>query len=1369
MPATRFTKPEENRAYYAFLNDMLNHLGQFDTWKNQVNQRRAESGQPAVNDLRISDDEFESAEKFIEDALSKGLILPDKETYIALGSDCFKLYKAITAEDNASQADSHLHVYKNGQYHSLSVGADGRTADDGQTIFTEAASVYPYVKSRIIELTNDLLSAQHFWTDSSPELGEFSKAMRDLGRNFRFLTPINKNNKLGHLYGLKDMVDELSPAFRAMEQYLDNTDRNEELDPRQVTVRKAMNSFKIIYETVKAAAERQPDPRREPFSAVDLRNAEQRNADPLVFREKTVTLTADEEKVLNLLYPENNISVTEKNRLLWTAVNTGKLRVIDEYGDFAKPEDALRVLTFNTRHKHGVHHYQLSNDGKTYESKVIKKVPDQGANGNTFTITQARENAPSSDKILIIKDVENELFRLGGDLWAARSYFGPSEKRQALGNGIHDAYEKLHFNQVSYEDDFKEFLHDAAESALAYIEDKKGNSLDAKQIDRLCVAHKIVALDSLLKQPDLTYGDYLKNMYAEKIFLDGVADIHSRSKSLVDITANEAEKAMAKELTTVESPELFKETMAAKRQAIMNSEEFWNCTTELGTELSAGDLKKMLHEEREVTCKKLNTEVNILHQHWKEVQREAGVGPYGWVGKYGTGQEPQRPAPKKTDKEAYCDFLTDMLKVLGRYDEWNAAPVIPQEPQRNDASSMVLPGKYKRAEKMVEEAFGKGLILDDNGRAIAGNAKCSAVFQKIRPVKSDANESSHLHIYKNGSFNSVDVKHDGTATLNGQSKFTEATIVCPYLKTRVNELTADLLSTQHFWVNSSPEYNKASEALVDLSKKLEDPEFAKKSFSDLEKEFLPTVRAMEQYQESKRETANLSSRQVTRLKIMSKFQAIYEAVKEAAADRPRPRPEPLSDLAFRGAELKNKAALVNLEKMGPEYVKAGLTNRQLLGEVRSSVPVELPNTKKSPVFKYTSKEIAAHFLYGDQENRKLNLKNKYFISPSGKAVTQREPFTAEEEKILNSLNLTGADINQKYENFLEIAKKGKIMVFNGNKPAAPEEALRVLASNIRRADGKAHFYQRKDIKTYEGKTLELPAGAEPNRNYEIKPAGNLPIQTDQLLIYTEAIKQTSQLIKDLAHADSMLPPGELHREMSDKLKDIFKRFDQYDMENGSVEAFKRDFYDLASAARHYIGNKKGKSLDDNTVDRLCVAHKIVAISDLIWQPNLSYELFLKNMYAEKVYLDGLANGHSKIKYSLDANMKAVDKKLMAELTDTGKLDTQPGWTWDHKPATYSIGTGRNARAEKRIQVMQTREFNQHIAGMGVAGLKELLKEKREVTCEALKTTENLRNMYWSEIQQAAGVGPGAYSAQPQNNAARNGNAANNAANNHAHI
>ncbi len=1343
MPTPRFTNTEENRVYYAYLEDMLGRIGQFDAWKAQVGQRRAENGQPAVQDLHISDDEFDSAEKLIEDALRKGLILPDLESDLALGADCFALYQALSDNDRISQEDSHIHIYQNGQYQSYSLGADGHTTDDRTVKFAEAAAVYPYVKSRVLSLTNDLLDARHFWLEGSPEPDGFTQAMQDLGSMLRFYTADKRGRELGHRYDLRDMVNDLTPAYQKMEQFLQQAGKDEALDPREAGVREAMNGFKVLYDALKTASERQPDPQRPPFSPVDLQAAEQRNADPLVYRLKEPELSEDETQILDALYPER-ISTPEKYRRFWTDVNVGKLRVPGRDGQEAAPENALAEIVHNpNRGRDPI--FRLSGDGKTFESMVVTRRPSYaGAETMSFFVEPSNAAANAAEKRLILQELRSDLKSLEADLQRAGTVFGPSDKRKRMHDELTKASESLPGPGGAPEAEVQYLLHDAALAAASYIADKAGQSMDDRQVDRLCVAHRIVVMEGLLRRPDLTHAEYLRNMYAEKIFLDGIADIHARAHSLADafkIEPNEARLAMVRVLTDYTSPKSLQDAMDQRRQDIIASNDFTMHTTSLGTELRAGDLKKLLREDRETTCKALDTRVNILQQHWKEVEKEAGVGPYGWVGKYGEHPE-QTP---------YQAFLEGMLKTLDRFDEWNALSASQQAQQGKTAAAAE---KYQKAEKMVEEAFGKGLILDNNGRAIPGSTGCAALFERIRPATADEHDVSYLHVYRNGSFSSVEVANSGAATLTNQVKFYGAASVYPYLKGRVNELTADLLSTQHFWVNSTPEYVKASEALVELSKKFDDPEFIRKNFSDLEKAFQPAVRAMEQYQEARGESASLSSRQVTRLKTMSKFQAVYEAVREAAAAEAQSQPEPPSDLPFRTAELKNRAALVNLEAMGPEYVKAGLTSRQLMGEVRGSVPLEQPDAKSSPVFRYSGKELAAHFLYPDRDARKADLKNRYFISARN-AGSQREPLTAEEEKILNSLELKGETTAQKYESFTELVKKGQIMVFSGNKPADPEPALRVLAANLRRTDGKPHFYIRKDIKTYEGKTLAAPAEAAQNASYALKDAPNLPIQTEQLLIYTDAIRLTSQLIRDLSRADGMLPAGTMRRQMSDQLKDIFKRFDRYDMEAGGERSMKEDFFELAETARAYIGQKKGQRLDSDQVDRLCVARKIVAISDLIWQPNLSYELFLKNLYAEKAYLDGLADGHRRLKNSLDSNLKAVDRQLMSELTDPGKPDRQTVRTASGRMAEEDTGTGRNARAEKRVRVMKTHEFNAHIAGLGAAGLKDLLQEKREVTCTALKTKENMQNYYWTEAERAAGVGPGAYADTHPNHASRN--------------
>lgn len=1344
MPTPRFTKAEENRAYYTYLEDMLGRIGQFDAWKAQVNQRRAENGQPAVQDLHISDEEFESAEKLLEDALRKGLILPDLEIDIALGADCFALYKALSETDRLLQGKNHLHIYQNGQYQSYSLEADGHTTDDKTVKLAEAAAVYPYVKSRVLSLTNDLLDARHFWLEGSPEPDEFTQAMQELGSMLRYYTALERGNDLGHRYDLRDMVNDLTPAYQKMEQFLQQAGKDEALDPREASVREAMNGFKVLYDALKAASARQPDPHRPPFSAVDLQAAEQRNADPLTYRLKEPELSEAEKQVLDALYPER-IDTPEKYRRFWTDVNTGKLRVLGRDGQEASPENALAEIVDNPdRDRDPI--FRLSGDGKTFEGKVITIRPSYaGAETTSYFAEPSNAGADTMEKRLILQELRSDLKALEADLQRAGTVFGPSEKRKAMHDELTKALENLPGPNTALAEEFPYLLHNAAQAAASYIADKAGQRMDDRQVDRLCVAHRIVVMEGLLRRPDLTHAEYLRNMYAEKVFLDGIADIHARAHSLADafrIEPNEARQAMVRVLTDYTSPKSLQDAMDQRRQDIMASNDFTMHTTILGTELRAGDLKKLLREDRETTCKALDTRVNILQQHWKEVEKEAGVGPYGWVGKYG---EHPDPTPEQTP---YQVFLEGMLKALDRFDEWNALSASRQAQQGKTAAAAE---KYQKAEKLVEEAFGKGLILDDNGRAIPGSTRCAALFERIRPATADEHDVSYLHVYRNGSFSSVEVANSGAAALTNQVKFYGAAAVYPYLKGRVNELTADLLSTQHFWVNSTPEYMKASEALVELSKKFDDPEFIRKNFSDLEKAFQPAVRAMEQYQEAKGESASLSSRQVTRLKTMSKFQAVYEAIREAAAAEAQPQPEPPTDLPFRTAELKNRVALVNLEAMGPEYVRAGLTNRQLMGEVRGSVPLEQPNAKSSPLFQYSSKELAGKFLYQDRDARKSDLKNRYFISARN-AGAQREPLTAEEEKILNSLGLKGETAAQKYESFTELVKKGRIMVFNGNKPAEPGPALRVLAANLRRTDGKPHFYVRKDIKTYEGKTLAAPAEAAQGSSYELKDAPNLPIQTEQLLIYTDAIRLTSQLIRDLSRADGMLPAGTMRQLMSDQLKDIFKRFDHYDMEAGGERTMKEDFFELAETARAYIGQKKGQRLDSDQVDRLCVAHKIVAISDLIWQPNLSYELFLKNLYAEKAYLDGLADGHRRLKNSLDSNLKAVDRQLMSELTDPGKPDRQTVRTASGRMAEEDTGTGRNARAEKRVRVMKTHEFNAHIAGLGAAGLKELLQEKREVTCTALKTKENMQNYYWTEAERAAGVGPGAYEA---NHASRN--------------
>lgn len=310
--------------------------------------------------------------------------------------------------------------------------------------------------------------------------------------------------------------------------------------------------------------------------------------------------------------------------------------------------------------------------------------------------------------------------------------------------------------------------------------------------------------------------------------------------------------------------------------------------------------------------------------------------------------------------------------------------------------------------------------------------------------------------------------------------------------------------------------------------------------------------------------------------------------------------------------------------------------------------------------------------------------------------------------------ITSDDLNMIYRSFVEDINKGMVVVFNNDgKRVKSLDALHVVTDRLNHPDGRPSFFRyNRSEAAYVAKDIIL----------EKKETGSLTITgfkdnmdkqigRDYFLIFDEVIKDVHDLRKDLYNARSFWHSKE-HNAMSDALDKVCDKFDKIDLSTCEPEQLKEAFADLAAAAVKYAKSHDEDAfkhrLNDNQVNRLVVAQKIMSINESINDPEITFKQYLTNQYAKKTTLDIMRVADAEWKKAkanpVDKNIDLkgyIEQKRLKETDRFCKID-------------LTSSTGRYFVRDPK-DVLKDKSFRNIVSDKSLLEMGNLLKETPEET------------------------------------------------------
>lgn len=297
------------------------------------------------------------------------------------------------------------------------------------------------------------------------------------------------------------------------------------------------------------------------------------------------------------------------------------------------------------------------------------------------------------------------------------------------------------------------------------------------------------------------------------------------------------------------------------------------------------------------------------------------------------------------------------------------------------------------------------------------------------------------------------------------------------------------------------------------------------------------------------------------------------------------------------------------------------------------------------------------------------------------------------------------------EDFSKELKDGQIIVFDKNgKLVSQKDALGVLANKISYPDGKPAFFRYdKERKAYVGREFEMEAHSADYKVVGFKENPDKIISRDYFLVCNQVLEDVAELWTDLDKAKSFHHSTE-HTKMKEALEDIYKEFGELDFSECKNLQLKDAFSKLAETANKYIDLHRYGDINDNQITRLSVAQKITAIGEALNDRNISYEQYLKNMYAKKVMLDEIS---------------ATSYITKAKEEDPDQLDddeTLSDVRRHNKQTLKELRFTKNHAEKFDVKnIMKSDAFKKQTNGKSIEKLKDLLKNPSRLdTHEAFK-------------------------------------------------